>query len=356
MSISNSTLSKPPQHLLEIPPPENDVVASFAVGYDSLPSTADESKLTPGLTVAVCAYKRPHSLRSFLDSLIGQKRKPEHLVIVDASPDDLTEKMVREYPTLDQLADRVRYYHVRGALDTLTCSRNFTLRRVTTELMVFFDDDVVLEPDCLLEMEAVHIQRGDSVVGVGAVAVNHITKPQPIWRFRRFFNIVPTLAPGKYVRSGFATSWSFLPATEEVVEGDWLGGFAMMWKTALARQIGFNEGFGGHSMGEDLDFGVRMAQHGQVFVAGKAHLDHMVEPAGRPNTYMIGYTGIRNAHSIHKRCLPHRTWRDAAWFWYAYATDSFLRLLASFRPGNIKNRWMFLLGRLRYACEAWWTK
>jgi GT2 family glycosyltransferase len=349
-----TTQIESPIKLIELTPPESDVVACFVVGPFTDPEVKGE--LTAGLTVAICAYKRPDSLMRELDSLRQQDRKPDHLVIVDASPDDRTEQMMRKYAPISELAETVRYYHVRGALDTLTCSRNFALRRVTTDVMVFFDDDVVFEPDCLREMEAVHREYGPNVVGVGAVAENHITHPQMIWQFRRWFGIVPNLLPGRYARSGIANTWSFLPRTDEVVEGDWLGGFAMMWKTSVALRVGFNEGFGGHSMGEDLDFGLRMAQYGKIYMNGRARLQHLVEPAGRPNSYMIAYTGMRNAHSIHKRCLRNRTWRDAAWFLYAYAMDTLLRSLVMLRPGKVGQRFNFILGRLRYFIEMPWTK
>jgi GT2 family glycosyltransferase len=177
-----------------------------------------------------------------------------------------------------------------------------------------------------------------------------------LWRIRRLFGIVPNLRPGRYARSGVATPWRFLAPTEKLVEGDWLSGCGMMWRTDLARQIGFNEGFGGHSMGEDLDFGLRMARHGKVYVQGKARILHLVEPAGRPNTYMLGYTGMRNAHVIHRECLANRSWRDAAWFVYGYGMDTLVRGAALIRPGLVRPRFQFLLGRLRFFLELPWVK
>jgi hypothetical protein len=71
---------------------------------------------------------------------------------------------------------------------------------------------------------------------------------------------------------------------------------------------------------------------------------------------MIAYTGMRNAHSIHKRCLPRRTMFDAAWFVYAYTVDTLLRSLAILRPGDVWQRWQFVRGRLRYFWEMPWTR
>jgi GT2 family glycosyltransferase len=310
-----------------------------------------QSTLTSGLTVAVCTYKRPHSIKAFMDSLPGQDQKPERLVIVDASPNDATEQMVRNYVGLENLAHGVQYFRVKGAFDTLTCSRNFALRQVTTDIMAFFDDDIILLPGCLREMVATHRRFGEEVSGVGAIAENQIYAPPLLWKMRKWLGIVPHLQPGKYARSGVSLPWSFQAATDELIEGDWLSGCSMMWKTAIAREIGFNERFGGHSMGEDLDFSLRMGQRGKLMVNGKARVLHMIEPAGRPNSYMLGYTGMRNAHLIHRECLKNRTWLDALWFVYAYFMDSLIRMLGLVRPGVILQRWRFLLGRLRFFLE-----
>ncbi|MBI2479726.1 MAG: hypothetical protein HYV60_14170, partial [Planctomycetia bacterium] len=88
----------------------------------------------------------------------------------------------------------------------------------------------------------------------------------------------------------------------------------------------------------------------------KAHILHLEERAGRPNTYVLGYTGMRNAHSIHKKCLTNRTRRDAAWFVYAYGMDSLVRGAALVRPGSVIARLRFLLGRLRYFMELPWAR
>jgi GT2 family glycosyltransferase len=301
--------------------------------------------------VAICTFKRAQSVKQFMDSLAQHDSHPDLLLIVDASPDDSTEKMVESYAGVAALARRVLYFRVTGIYKTLTCSRNFALRWVSTDLMVFFDDDIELLPHCLAEMEKPHRMLGDVVMGVGAYIQNEPKTPNLLWRVRRFFGIVPHLRPGHYPRSGVSIPWNFLAPTEELVEGDWLRGCAMMWKTATAREIGFNESFGGHSNGEDLDFSLRAATRGKLLVNGKAHVLHLPDSSGRPDGYMMAYMTLRNAYGIHRSCLRDRRWRDAAWFMYAYSADSALRAIRVLVPGNTYNNWRFLLGRLRFFRE-----
>jgi len=308
----------------------------------------DEQSLDQGLTVCVCAFRRPDSLVRFLDSLPDQELTPDRLVIVDASPDTQVEQRVEHYGEWNRLAREVLYFRVAGTYQTLTCARNFALNWVSTDLMAFFDDDIVLQPGALREMVRVHREFGESVVGVGGHDHRGIKPPALRWKLRRVLGIVSTLKPGSYNRSGISVPWVFQPPTAETIAGDWISGCAMMWKSSVVRKVKFNEDFGGHSTGEDLDVSLRMARHGKLMLAGRAHVLHLPDRAGRPNSYRSAYAGIRNAYDIHRRCLPDRTWRDEFWFFYAYAMDTLLRGLTILRPGQVQRRWNFVRGRTRF--------
>ena len=118
--------------------------------------------------------------------------------------------------------------------------------------------------------------------------------------FRRALGIVSTLRPGAYSRSGMSVPWHFLPPGNGVVNGDWLTGGAMMYPTALARAIGFHEGFEGYSTGEDLQFSLAAGAHGRLVVARAARAQHLQDPANRPNPRDMAYVSARNAHHIHR--------------------------------------------------------
>jgi len=163
--------------------------------------------LRPGVTVVVCTFERSASLTRFLDSLTTQDRIPDCLIIVDASSDDRSERALMSHPVRERLVADVRYVRVTGALRGLPRQRNVALEQVPTDLVAFFDDDVVLLPGCLREMECVH--RADATaVGVGALIQNEIVRPALRWRLRLLLGVVPHLRPGHYFRSGVSTPWA----------------------------------------------------------------------------------------------------------------------------------------------------
>jgi GT2 family glycosyltransferase len=300
---------------------------------------ASLATIATGLAVVVCTQQRPESLRRFLDSLAAQDRRPDELIIVDASEDDATELLLAQQPGITDIAERYLYFRVSGSLKGITRQRNFALRWVTTDLIVFFDDDIVLMPHCLREMERVH--RDDhAVVGVGAFMRNQAwpLSDSWVWRTRRRLGLVADLRPGSYHRSGISIPWN-LPVLDGLIEGHWLPGCAMMWKTAIARSVGFYEGFEGYAQGEDLEFSLRARAYGRLVVSGAAHVIHLYETSGRPNPFRKGHMAIYNRYQIHRRGLPNRTWRDIAWFVYALTLDTLLLARYSIVP----SQWVAIL-------------
>jgi GT2 family glycosyltransferase len=303
---------------------------------------------TTGVAVVVCTQQRPKSLKRFLDSLAAQGCRPDELIIVDASEDSATEDLLAQHPGIPDIADRCLYFRVSGSLRGITHQRNFALRWVTTDLVVFFDDDVELMPDCLREMERVHRDAGRDVVGVAAYMRNQAwpLSDSWVWRARRWLRLVSDLQPGSYHRSGISIPWN-LPSLQGLIEGDWLPGCAMMWRTAIAREVGFYEGFDGYAQGEDLEFSLRARQHGKLFVSGAAHVIHHYESSGRPDPFTKGYMSIHNRYQIHCRALPDRTWRDIIWFSYALVLDTLMLARYIVAPSQWSAILLQITGRIR---------
>ena len=280
--------------------------------------------LERGISVVVCTYRRPASVLRFLESLRVQRAACDQLIIVDASPDDATERALRDDADAPSLARSVLYFRVGGELRGLTRQRNFALRWVATDLVAFFDDDIVLLPDCLGELERCHRELHRDAVGVGALIVDEIGATTRLWHLRRALRVVPSLAPGRYHRSGFSTPWNVASTTSAAVEGDWLHGGATMWKTDAARAIGFCEQLGGYGQGEDLEFSLRARTRGALVAMGSARVRHLHEASARPDDFRMGYMALYNRYQIHRRGLRDRTWRDGLWFAYAWALDTLL--------------------------------
>ncbi len=312
---------------------------------------APDAPLTRGVSVILCTRHRPASVARFLASLALQSLRPEDLLVIDASSDDATRAAVDDTAAQCIVAGRVRYWKVSGQVRGLTRQRNFGLRHVQTDLVAFFDDDVVLGSECLAVLERTHRESGGSVAGVGCVSENELTTTPAIWRLRRALGIVNTLDAGRYNRSGMAIPWTFADPGDRNREGDWLPGFGMMWKTSVARQVRFRESFAGYAQGEDLDFSLRARRHGALVLAGGARLQHLHAPSGRPDAYQLGFMELYNRYQIHRDATADDRWRSRLHFVYAWSLDTLL-LLRGLRPSRAADTLRQVAGRAHAGCAA----
>jgi glycosyltransferase involved in cell wall biosynthesis/GT2 family glycosyltransferase len=311
--------------------------------------------LVPGLTVAVCTYRRASALTRLLSALAEQPHPVREIVIVDASPDDATEAAVLQHPMWSQ-GQRGWYVRVGPAGRGLPRQRNLALDLVTSDLVVFFDDDVVPLPGCLAAMEEA-LRTEPDLVGTGARMVPEAGQPAAsnrtrMARLRHRLGILPTLEPGRYHRTGMSTVWDDTQLTTPLTRGDWLPGYAAMWRTEIAQQVRYADDFAGYAQGEDLEFSLRAGRHGAMaLVTAAAVVDHH-DLGGRPDPFELGYMAVRNRVEIHRRGLPDRTRRDVARLVYAWTVDSLILALGLLRPRSVRTTAAQLAGRTAAARDA----
>src|SRR6056297_655414 len=92
----------------------------------------------------ICTYKRPGAIASLLESVAKQSRLPDELLVIDASPNEITRKLLenKNFPGL-------KYFKVEDKDRGLTRQRNYGIQktREDIEIICFLDDDIILEPD-----------------------------------------------------------------------------------------------------------------------------------------------------------------------------------------------------------------
>jgi GT2 family glycosyltransferase len=323
-----------------------DLVSTFDLGATEKSLWDPDQTPIEGITAVVCTHLRAASVSAFLDSFAGQTRDIRLLVVVDASPTDGTEKVVRRLGEGKLPAAGVRFVRVKGKLAGLTRQRNYAMKSVTTDLVVFFDDDVIIRPDTVEELERPFRTKGSGVVGSGVYAEGSYQAPDRLWRMRKRLHIIGDLRPGSYQRSGMSVPLAFLPPGEGIVETDYLPGFGMMYRAAVVRKLGFGEIYSGYGQGEDLDFSLRAKKEGKLVIAQRALLHHMADPGGRPAPGKLGFMAIYNRFHIQKRGLPDRTWRDVIWFAYAWGLDTVMLFRSLPIPSRTRSTILQIGGRI----------
>lgn len=118
------------------------------------------------LSVAVCSYNRSHSLARTLDSLVLMHTSGGvtwELIVVDNNSTDDTRATVERY------ADSLPIRYVFEAHQGLSMARNRAIREFRGDVLIFTDDDVVVEPNWLANYHSAVCQHPSAAYFGGKV-------------------------------------------------------------------------------------------------------------------------------------------------------------------------------------------
>ncbi len=118
------------------------------------------------ISVVVPTRNRPRDVEKLLPTIARQTRLPDQLIVVDQSPDEETQLVARE--AMDpKIAERCVYVH-DSEIKGVSAARNVGISLATGDVVVFLDDDVLLSPDCLEQLEMAFKANPD-YAGIGGV-------------------------------------------------------------------------------------------------------------------------------------------------------------------------------------------
>lgn len=233
------------------------------------------------ITVAIATSGRRELLPLTLKFLERQVRAPDMVTICPAKETDFSEDAAHYSFPLTV---------VRGGVGAST-QRNVIIRHATdTDLMVFFDDDYIADPDFLLEVERLFISRPDIVIATGDVIADGAQ------------GIGITLDDAKRMLEA-------LPALPEQRLQNVFNGYGcnMIVRMSEARKhnILFDEALPLYSWWEDVDFSRRLAPFGRIVKSNRLRGVHMGSKSGRAPGQRLGYSQVANVvYMMQKGTVP----------------------------------------------------
>jgi hypothetical protein len=99
------------------------------------------------ITAAIPTYRRPGELRRCLESVLGQRREPDRIVVGDDAADPDTEEVCRSF------RDPRLTYVARRPLTRMTDNWDFVMRWAADGLVALLEDDNIWLPDHLEHAE-----------------------------------------------------------------------------------------------------------------------------------------------------------------------------------------------------------
>lgn len=216
------------------------------------------------VSVVICTLGTRPTLPAMLRTVAAQLRRPSQVIIVNGG----TENRQGEWVVPDMAVD------VITASRGLTTQRNAGLEHVTGEIVLFCDDDVLLDYRYIEACHAVFL-ADETVVGVTGDVINWPRYSAPATLARRVFFL-----DGAHARCNHFTAAGF-PAwgrPKGLVRVDFLSGCNMAYRMSAIAQARFEETWEGYGDGEDVEFSARVGANACLYACEGARLIHLVSP------------------------------------------------------------------------------
>ena len=236
------------------------------------------------ISVVIPTKDRPDALFKCISSILNQKVLPNEVLIVDDG--NLPGKFVSDIAKKTE-ATGIQFQYIKKDIPGLSMSRNIGASRAKSSVVLFLDDDVVLDREyveVLKEDWEKHKQEG-SLGGIGGVIKNlrKITFMEKL-----FHGIFLLSSPAKWdvTDVGFQV-WTTEVKKEEKVF--YLPGGVTSFKKDLIAKIPFRQLSPGRTPADDVEFFLKTKKQGYYFILDpRARLFHKQTPAARENDFARG--------------------------------------------------------------------
>ena len=215
------------------------------------------------LSVVIPTLGRPEFLRETIESVLAADPLPAELIVVDGDSNRSAEPVVDEFR--GGKTDLVYF----PTIPSVTRQRNMGIHAAGSEVVVFLDDDVTVDPRLFAVLDEAFRDAG--VVG----ATGHVVEE----RSHQFMSQHSTArrwllgngAQGTFTRFGYPR---YVLDFEHEHDVEVMPGCLMSVRTDVAREVLFDETLTGYALAEDEDFSYRLSRLGRIRFLPEAVVKH----------------------------------------------------------------------------------
>ena len=297
------------------------------------------------ISAIVPTIGRPESLRALLESIAAQTCKVGEVIVADASVNEHVEKFLRNFPNQFVLNVNRVAVHPPNAVRQRTAAINLA----AGQYLLFLDDDVVLEPECVARM--VELLEADERVVAVTADFNNQTWPEPtrLWQLylRHVLKLKQNAWQGRVV--GPLLRFGYNPVPKEPCAIEWLGsGNSLVRRDAFSAAGGFSDFFLHRcTINEDVDLGLKLRRAGTIMFCPAARMAHHHAPSGRVTMFMAAEDDLFNRFFILRRTMGFSLPRSFGLVLLYFTVETTSQFLGCVRRLNFRGFVAPLTGRLR---------
>lgn len=231
------------------------------------------------VSTIIVTYNRVKDLNDCLNSILIQTSLPQEVLIVDNSNNDESESLIKKRK--DEFKKNIisLRYKKNEKENSLTVARNIGIENAIGEIILFLDDDVVLDKNYLKEILKVYEKYSNALGVQGYIATEKVLK------IRNLINKILFLY---YLEKNECKILSSVSATypcslNKIVSCQWLSGANHSYRRSVLEEFAYDEKLKKYSEGEDLEFSHRVFKKYpcSLYITPYAKLAHKTSPEGR---------------------------------------------------------------------------
>lgn len=274
------------------------------------------------ISIIIPTKNRTQDIVKCIESISIQTLKPDEVLVVDSSD---TEKL--KYTLNPSSNLNIRHIHIqvdKKFKGSQQIAMNRGLDESSGDILIFLDDDVILDRDYIKNM--VNIFKHDTegmIGGVTGEVVGNEHSLSPIQKFILYsYNIMLSIflllraGNGNFQASGFPT-YIKSGSINAPINVEFLYGCNMAFRKEILSEFRFDENLNIHGccFGDDDEIAYRISRKYHNIFTPYAKVVHNMSPV-RANKYAKNRLMIMNHHYLFKKNMP-RDFKHTFAFWWS---------------------------------------
>lgn len=261
---------------------------------------------TSFVTVVIATAFRETTLVRTLESLRDQSLVPDQIVIVDGAPVPGVEPLATAFG--EQTGLNISY--LRSSPPSAAVQRNVGVAAAIGDVILFLDDDVYPDADCVANIIDVFEHDSDGRIGGVGVLIRNQLCPPPSPLAKQWFDFLADERKDSYggMVIGPAVAVGPEPTTDgRLVRTEWLMSTCVAYRRDALPPGPFEARFYGYSYMEDVDLSVRVARTHELVVDTSTYVFHDSQPSQFKSPGIRARMTVQNRYYVMTRTLGRRT-------------------------------------------------
>lgn len=267
------------------------------------------------ISIVISTKNRFQDIIDCIGSITTQTLLPDEIVIIDSS--DTAELKSKLESNNNKIT--IRYFFTKIGL---TRARNLGAENSTGDIIIFLDDDVILNNKYIQEIINIFYNDLDSKVGgvTGNILMDDIKIQNRSFRqsigsiimrilLAMFF--LPKYRDGMFQPSG----WPTFINSDKITKIEILSGANMAFRREVFNEFKSDENLHGYSYMEDADIAYRVSRKYQNIYTPFAKLIHNVSTASRDKEHTRIKMVMENTYYVFKKNFPQTLKHKFAYRW-----------------------------------------